>query len=214
MVIKSRPVILCGVVTCLIGIFSPSILAKANCGIEFQVYANGTKERLSGSQVFVIENSKNKGFKAKRKKKRLYVRNLLSGSYDIYISKKGYQRSALTLELECKGIGISNFVDLAIPMWPGKSAETIYLKKSDKSTGGFEVDEGRISTVDIRKDASHTSKRVRSGIINGKALRLVKPDYPEPARAVRASGSVQVSVTINEAGSSGSDWLSRPRSGA
>ena len=37
-------------------------------------------------------------------------------------------------------------------------------------------------------------------VINGKAKKLVKPDYPEAARDFRASGSVNVLVTIDEEG--------------
>lgn len=37
-------------------------------------------------------------------------------------------------------------------------------------------------------------------VINGKAVNLVKPAYPPAARAVRASGAVNVQVTIDELG--------------
>ncbi len=38
------------------------------------------------------------------------------------------------------------------------------------------------------------------GVVNGKAANLVKPPYPAAARAVRASGAVNVQVTIDELG--------------
>ncbi|MBC7911990.1 MAG: TonB family protein [Pyrinomonadaceae bacterium] len=44
-------------------------------------------------------------------------------------------------------------------------------------------------------------KTVSGGVLNGKATSLPKPAYPAAARAVRASGTVQVQVTINENGS-------------
>ena len=37
-----------------------------------------------------------------------------------------------------------------------------------------------------------------AGIINGKALRLVQPDYPARARQAHASGAVLVQITIDE----------------
>ena len=37
-------------------------------------------------------------------------------------------------------------------------------------------------------------------MLNGKAISLPKPAYPPAARAVRASGSVQVQVLIDETG--------------
>ncbi|MDQ3748065.1 MAG: energy transducer TonB, partial [Acidobacteriota bacterium] len=43
-------------------------------------------------------------------------------------------------------------------------------------------------------------KSISGGIINGKATSLPKPPYPAAARAVRASGAVNVQVTIDESG--------------
>lgn len=42
---------------------------------------------------------------------------------------------------------------------------------------------------------------VSGGVLNGKAISLPKPPYPAAARAVRASGTVAVQVTISESGS-------------
>jgi len=44
-------------------------------------------------------------------------------------------------------------------------------------------------------------KIVSGGVVNGKAVNLVKPPYPPAARAVHASGTVNVQVTIDENGS-------------
>lgn len=44
-------------------------------------------------------------------------------------------------------------------------------------------------------------KRISQGVINGKAVSLPKPAYPAAARAVRASGAVNVSVVISKNGS-------------
>lgn len=41
---------------------------------------------------------------------------------------------------------------------------------------------------------------ISAGVINGKATRLVKPAYPPAAKAARASGTVQVQVTVDEDG--------------
>jgi outer membrane biosynthesis protein TonB len=43
-------------------------------------------------------------------------------------------------------------------------------------------------------------KTISGGVLNGKALSLPKPKYPAAARAVRASGAVQVQVLIDEDG--------------
>jgi len=43
-------------------------------------------------------------------------------------------------------------------------------------------------------------KTISGGVVNGKARNLVTPAYPAAAKAVRASGAVNVQVTIDEAG--------------
>jgi protein TonB len=44
------------------------------------------------------------------------------------------------------------------------------------------------------------TKPISGGVLNGKAVNLVKPPYPAAARAVRASGAVNVQVIIDESG--------------
>lgn len=45
-----------------------------------------------------------------------------------------------------------------------------------------------------------TQKPISSGVLNGKALNLPKPDYSSTARAAGASGTVVVEVTVDETG--------------
>ena len=45
------------------------------------------------------------------------------------------------------------------------------------------------------------SKPISKGVVNGSAISLPKPPYPAAARAVRASGAVNVQVLISESGS-------------
>lgn len=47
---------------------------------------------------------------------------------------------------------------------------------------------------------SGSVKTISGGVINGKATNLVKPEYPPAAKAVRASGTVNVQVTVDENG--------------
>ncbi len=44
------------------------------------------------------------------------------------------------------------------------------------------------------------AKTISGGVLNGKAVNLVKPPYPAAAKAVRAGGAVNVQVTIDENG--------------
>lgn len=55
------------------------------------------------------------------------------------------------------------------------------------------------SSVALAQDEA--GKTISGGVVNGKARNLVRPQYPPAARAVNASGQVQVQVTIDENGS-------------
>ncbi len=61
--------------------------------------------------------------------------------------------------------------------------ERFYPKKTDKDS-----------------DAENQKKTISGGVVNGKALNLSIPPYPPEARQKRASGAVNVSVTIDETG--------------
>jgi TonB family protein len=48
--------------------------------------------------------------------------------------------------------------------------------------------------------SNSNSRTISGGVLNGKATSLVKPAYPPAARAVRANGTVNVQVVVDEKG--------------
>jgi TonB family protein len=56
------------------------------------------------------------------------------------------------------------------------------------------------ATRDVKYPKPENPKIINGGVINGKALNLARPEYPDEAKAIRASGVVQVEVLINESG--------------
>lgn len=57
-----------------------------------------------------------------------------------------------------------------------------------------------LKTAAPKVDAPKKPVTISTGVVNGKALTLVKPEYSKAAQAVRASGEVEVQVTIDEDG--------------
>ncbi len=57
-----------------------------------------------------------------------------------------------------------------------------------------------LSNVSAQTPTPNTPKLISGGVLNGKAKSLPKPAYPAAARAVNASGAVNVQVTIDENG--------------
>jgi len=74
-------------------------------------------------------------------------------------------------------------------------------------TGGLSTGTGTAPTGDEdappppKATPKPVPKTVSGGVLNGKATSLPKPAYPAAARAVHASGTVTVQVTISESGS-------------
>jgi protein TonB len=72
-------------------------------------------------------------------------------------------------------------------------------------TGQFVTTPTRVETSDEPPPPAPTPKPtprapISGGVLNGKAVRLVTPQYPAIARSAHASGSVQVQVLIDENG--------------
>ncbi|CAN5403468.1 hypothetical protein BH20ACI1_BH20ACI1_18470 [soil metagenome] len=55
-------------------------------------------------------------------------------------------------------------------------------------------------TTDESSNDGKIPKTISGGVLNGKAVELPKPVYPAAARAVKASGAVNVQVTVDENG--------------
>jgi len=61
-------------------------------------------------------------------------------------------------------------------------------------------DEIKDSSGDSMSGTGEMPKQISKGVLNGTALKLARPEYPPAARAVRASGAVNVEVTFDEEG--------------
>jgi TonB family protein len=70
----------------------------------------------------------------------------------------------------------------------------------DKQTPFPGTPEKELSEETQPTSSKAVPKTISGGVVNGKATNLVKPAYPPAARAVNASGAVNVQVTIDEQG--------------
>jgi protein TonB len=57
-----------------------------------------------------------------------------------------------------------------------------------------------VSNSNSSKSGSGNSAPISGGLLNSRATRLPQPTYPAAARAVKASGTVVVQVTVDENG--------------
>ncbi len=76
------------------------------------------------------------------------------------------------------------------------NAELYFTKKSSGTIMG----DYNTTMSPSANNTGGTPKKISGGVLNGKASSLPAPEYPAAARAVKASGAVNIQVTINEQG--------------
>lgn len=78
-----------------------------------------------------------------------------------------------------------------------QNSELIFAKKDSAAVS---ADTPKSDSAVTNSAMLPTPKTISGGVLNSKAKNLAKPEYPEAARAVKASGAVNVQVTIDEQG--------------
>ena len=84
--------------------------------------------------------------------------------------------------------------------------KTLKIMRSMETAGGTETSElifTKKERVENSADTNNAEKKPRvisGGVVNGKALKLVKPELPATARIMKVAGAVSVQVTIDEKG--------------
>ena len=90
---------------------------------------------------------------------------------------------------------------------PAKIAEALerYACSIRKLNRKEEADQLQARAFQLRHqndemDATHSSPPIKGGVLNGRALELPRPVYPEEVRAAHIQGAVVVQITISEEG--------------
>jgi tetratricopeptide (TPR) repeat protein len=89
--------------------------------------------------------------------------------------------------------------------WTTQDAMIRYQCAATRNDNGQEAQAFISSLKSENKDEKQSQPNlnptlINSGVVNGKALNLAKPQYPYEARSARASGMVNVQITISEEG--------------
>lgn len=128
------------------------------------------------------------------------------GRYAITVTRMGFQPAVTTVN--CNTANKSANI---IMRRPGDTWKNVILKARPKDMpiklGEADTDPGDMPTVTIDNGTisppptpKPVPRIVAKGVINGNAISLPKPAYPPTAKAVGASGPVNVQVTIDENG--------------
>ncbi len=126
--------------------------------------------------------------------------NLSSGEYKVSASHAGYRTTNDTIMLDC-AYTIQGVAERVVAMWEGDPAKSVNYTKisnSGEKTAGGVHDVFKVGKAE--PDNAGSGGTLSKNIINGSALVLAKPKYPPTAKAVGASGSINVQVLIDEEG--------------
>lgn len=187
--------------TLFILIFALSTVAaftqtSAVCDVQLTVYSienirEETPVPLKGVKI-VLKNSAGKTIKPSSGGEHLYAK-LPGVDYEVIATLDGYKTSNKTFKPMCleETVPLTGSAEYVF-MWKGNPKEKMDLPIG--SRGVFAVSGSSDST------GVKTAEKSEAPILNGKSVKLVAPPYPRAAAAVRASGAVNVQVTIDELG--------------
>jgi TonB family protein len=186
----------------------PSLSQTIPCELKVKIF-DGDKN-ISNEDIAVkfMEFENKKELKPNKLPDTLSFNSLNSGIYQVELNQTGYKKKIKKFLVDCGLVDETNSVFENIQLWKGDSKEVIKLDSTeiDKSLGVLEGSDSSNTTreVSVAKSrsiiGSSDNKIINGKIVNGQAINLVRPVYPPAAKAVRATGTVNVQITIDEDG--------------
>ncbi len=175
----------------LLGIFfgNDSNAQTSVCNLQFDIFELSSEKAkvIDKAEAVLTDLATNKTNKSLVFTEKPTFNNLTSGKYKVEIIKNGYQRRIKEFELNCK----SSVEILTI-------SKVLYLQKGNvKEVTKFR---GTKYTGQVKADDEQYKSKSEDAPVNSNATNLAIPTYPAAARAVRASGAVNVQVKIDEDG--------------
>lgn len=181
-----------GLLILLLGIFfvNNSNAQTPVCNLQFDIFEFNIKQPIKAvdnTRAILTDLTTNKTNDSSVVTKTPLFSNVTSGKYKIEIIKDGYQRRIKEFELNCK----TSVEILTI-------SKVLYLQKGNvKEVTKFR---GTKYTGEVKVDDEQYKSKSEDAPVNSKATNRAIPNYPAAARAVRASGAVNVQVKIDEDG--------------
>ena len=174
-----------------------TVLAQTNsCNLQLNVYKYQENPAIEPELIKNVSASL-KNIKSQKEIKPAlqneipYYANVPVGTYQAAVLLKDYKITTKEIELTCELADEKNSVTENLFLWKGNPKETMEM------TGGVFVIADDSLSDKFQKNSTTENK---TEVIDGKIPYLAQPVYPPAAKAVRARGTVQVQVTIDELG--------------
>ena len=198
------------------------------CALKIDVTRNSSEAKITGATAAAVNSETKRSYRSTLRGGMPYFADLPAGEYRITVTKAGYMRSADDFIVSCaeseesfgielfrgssaKIVRLYNRVQLKAPPLTRDSSRYVIgdINRSEPNDGasantGTGAREDVVEPIPLPTPKPAPKpvipKTISGGVVNGKATNLVKPAYPRAARAVNASGAVNVQVTIDEQG--------------
>ena len=163
------------------------VSAQTKCNLQFGIYEfkeNGTSEQFPAwdSKIKLVNSTTNKSLKISKVGGIPTVADAIEGEYQVTVSKAGFKKTLKNFSIDCSLADSLNTVSEIVFIWKGNSKETLKM------------------SLDGRYSVGQQFQSKPDNPVNESSVLLATPEYPKAARAVRASGKVEVQVLINELG--------------
>ncbi len=170
---------------------SSSVFSQEKCDSRFDVYEfkeSGDSENfpVENYNVKLVNAKTNKTVKTIKFGEKVIVKNVSKEDFVVTISKDGFQKTEIEFSPDCSLADAQNTSSQIVFLWKGDSKKTFKPYSKFPTGAQFGV---------VQKDSDSKEEVLNSG-----AIVLGKPKYPRAAKAVRASGKIEVQVLINELG--------------
>jgi TonB family protein len=188
-------------------LFAATVSAQANsCAMKLEVTRSNSETRITGATATAVNNRTKRVYRSALRGGMPYFAKLPDGGYRVTVTKIGFSRSVDDFNLDCSEAANEFLIELH----KGSPAKIVRLYNRERilkapplrrtEASEYSIGETNTANMGSYQDDPNGSKTISGGVVNGKATNLVKPPYPAAARAVRASGAVNVQVTIDEQG--------------
>jgi TonB family protein len=123
-----------------------------------------------------------------------------SGTLNVRASYEGAAWMYERLDLAAEGGETISLLDPKLDAPEGGAHSGVEGDEGDSGDADDSAPDNDNEDEDTSSDSSSSVKTISGGVINAKAKSMPQPVYPSVAKAARASGTVNVQVTVDESG--------------
>lgn len=170
------------------------------CDLQLEVIQNPESKEaeeilIKDAVAIFVSKETNKIVKSTLQERMPYFAKLPEEQYRLSVTKEGYKTTSKMVDLDCSLVNNRGVVSEIIFLWKGDTRQIVVMSKLKPSNSV--KDDSQL----IQSNSIGGLDPVQSGVVNEKAIKLVKPSYPPAARiGAPALGTVNVQVLIDENG--------------